>query len=258
MFTLKSTDEITVSWSIVVIPILLALVIFAAMLTTILMNIVRGKYHLSVVQWLSLIGYSATWCLCCIAVYQQITNYGNNNNSEVPGSVPILWTGAVVLFTLSGLWMLNTEGWRLSVSRGYDEPTPLELGVEGWTATTAAAQRGAATGWEDTLLLGRVSLARGGIRSYRQLLEKQQTTTTTTVRVSMNTVSGGSSGGVVIRSSSEGVGVAVDVMRSKLNVMEPLGSEDDVYLRDSYQKGPGGGEVGMLSELEQQKDDNAV
>lgn len=207
-------------------PVTVAVVIFFWMITALLLRVVQCKYQLSALQWCSMCGYLTSWCLCVAALFELLSssNFRVDSSTVDPTVVPVLWTAAIVVFTLSALVILNVEGWRLSVSRGYTEPLPLVLGTEGWTVAgdkgaPAAAQRG----WEDTLWLGRVNLARGP-QSYRQLLGRN----------TGDSYSGGAIG--MVKSDTAKTGGTVDPLRAVLDVMEPDPTTAvEVYLRDSYQ-----------------------
>ncbi len=147
-----------VPWTVVCVPVIMVQLMAVQHLTRITYRgACAGGYVLTAVQWLVLAGQTACWTLGVAAVGVtamsdlSVPIGGVESSASERNLAVFLWTGSVSIAVLCGLVVMNVEGHRLAVNRGFLEPLPLTRSREGWEAAPGK-------GCEYSCLVGKIRL----------------------------------------------------------------------------------------------------
>lgn len=158
---------LNISWTVTTIPLMIAEAAAYFNMIVIIVKGMRREYSYSKFQLICIIGYTIAILLSSWAEIDMIQEeiFRSSSNSSVASTwmnilfpvttttavtttttrtismLPaILWTIVVSIVTLCGMIVMNIEGRRLAVTRGFQDPKPLSRTVNGWELCTGGGQ----------------------------------------------------------------------------------------------------------------------
>jgi hypothetical protein len=97
----------------------------------------KGFYHISITQLVCCIGYlislSTSLIAIIITIYKELHSHIHYTSIWLSKlSIQLLWTCSITLFVIMFIIILRDHCVKLSITRGYNSPLPLDKTKRGW------------------------------------------------------------------------------------------------------------------------------